>query len=106
MATVEMIDAVEGLNIQELEGLFRAISDPRDKAEIAFVLGYHYHTTGRDVVARTWGNLSIELFKQCDTSTEVKCCPVHCEIGGIRLPDRIHEGVVKFHMEHYWKITP
>lgn len=92
--------------LEDLVGEFEGISHghPRDGAEVAFAIGLLYLQRGNREKAKEWGLRSIQFFRQCDTSSMGKCEPVHPIIGGIRLPELIHDKAVMFRMKTYWGI--
>jgi hypothetical protein len=90
---------IEELSIADLEARFAELV--RTAAEVAFAIAIHHHGMGDKAGARTFGSKSLALFRQCDTSSEVKCCTRNEAIGGIALPGLTHGGVVASHMKRW-----
>lgn len=92
----KMILLVDIETIPELEANFSEIEkeNPREAAEVAFVIATHYHRKGNDKT-KIFAQKSIDLFLQCKVETYEQCCALHSSICGICLPDLIHEGVVR-----------
>jgi len=90
--------------IEELENQFDEIveRDIRDAAEVAFALASHYFAHEDPEKGKKFAQKSIELFEQCDTDTPEQCSARHNIIGGIHMPDMIHEGFVKFRLKTFW----
>lgn len=81
------------------------VNDPREAAEIAYAIAFYYYQKGCLEKAKQFGLRSIALFKSSGkTRTEEECLPIHSVIGGIVMPEIIHEQVVAFRMDRFWKI--
>lgn len=104
MATV--CERIEQLSIYELEENFSGFDSARDKAEVAFAIATRYNSRGNKSRAEEWGKASIYFFKQCEFRSITDCGPAHPVIGGVNLPDIIHDGVVAQIMQLEWGIMP
>lgn len=93
-------------SISEIERRFDEFErvSKREAAEIAFALARYYSVKGNKKKVRKFGLKSKELFEQCEMNTMEQCGAIHDFIGGIVIPELIHEGVVKFRARTEWGI--
>jgi hypothetical protein len=107
MCSTAVRDPLADMDILQVSSEFVSTSrwNSRDRAEMAFAIAKRCHEMNDTGGARAWAQRSIRLFKETDTNSEARCVPVHPVIAGIELPALIHEGVVKFHAETYWRIS-
>lgn len=91
-------DASESeISLDDLKKLFEEIkqSDQRKAAEVAYVLARIYLDKKDIEKAAHYGKQSIDLFDQCSIKTLEDCAARHTILGGIALPDLIHQDVVR-----------
>lgn len=70
-------------------------SEPRQAAEVAYALARIYLQAGNNKMAVRYGKESIRLFDRCRMKTEEDCASRFVTLGGIALPDLIHQKVVR-----------
>lgn len=73
--------------------------DPRNAAEHAFALAILYQREGNTERAIHYGRESISLFGQCQMETLSDCSARNTTIGGVGIPDLIHEEVVRARLQ-------
>ncbi|MBU4332247.1 RdgB/HAM1 family non-canonical purine NTP pyrophosphatase [Patescibacteria group bacterium] len=85
------------MSLDDLEKLFKEIkqSDKRRAAEVAYVLAKIYLDKKNIEEATNYGKQSIYLFDQCDMQTMKDCASKYTILGGIVLPDLIHQDVAR-----------
>lgn len=92
--------------IAEIESRFDEFErkSKREAAEIAFALARYYSEKKDKNKVKKFAFKSVELFEQCETDTFEQCGAIHSFIGGVVIPDLIHEGVVRFRAKTEWGI--
>lgn len=82
---------------QKLERKFNTLKDenPREAAEIAYALAELYLKEGNTEKATQFGKESIRLFDKCKMDTQEDCAAIHTKLGGIMMPELIHQDVVR-----------
>ena len=92
-------------HIHDLEKRFSEIEteNPREAAEVAFAIAVYYRTKDAGKANR-FAEKSIELFEQCGTDTMEKCSAMNVSIGGIAIPDLIHDDVVRAHFPEFFPV--
>lgn len=80
-----------------LEPMFNELKDvdPRRAAEVAYALARLHLNVGNREKATHFGHESLRLFDQCKMETLEECGARYVTLGGIALPDLIHQEVVK-----------
>lgn len=80
-----------------LERKFNEMKDenPREAAEFAYALAELYLKEGNTEKATYFGQESIRLFDQCKMNTQEECVAIHTKLGGIMIPEIIHQDVVR-----------
>lgn len=73
--------------------------DFRNAAEHAYVLAVLYKRAGNKKQAILFGREAIALFDKCRMETLDECTTRNQMIGRVALPDLIHQGVVRFHLQ-------
>lgn len=69
--------------------------DPRNAAEIAYVIAMIAKGKGDKEKAIKYGKESIDLFDKLNPQTMEECAAINTDINGIALPELIHSGVVR-----------
>ncbi len=72
----------------------------RRAAEIAYVLAVLYSKDGNEGEAVRYAYESLGLFSELQVQTLEDAAPVYDELNGVRLPNLIHEGVVRKKLAH------
>lgn len=82
---------------QALERKFNELknNNPREAAEIAYALAALYLQEGNAKKATQFGKESILLFGKCKMDTQEDCAAIHTKLGGIMIPELIHQDVVR-----------
>jgi hypothetical protein len=75
-------------------------TDRRAAAETAYALAFRYRNEDvggrrRFDLAKVWAIRSVELLEDLPSETVADVAATRREVGGIPLPDRFHEGVVR-----------
>ncbi|MFH1225840.1 MAG: RdgB/HAM1 family non-canonical purine NTP pyrophosphatase [bacterium] len=70
-------------------------TDKRKAAEVAYVLARIYLGEKDIEKAKIYGKQCIELFDQCSMETMDECAAIFNILGGVALPELIHQGVVR-----------
>lgn len=85
------------MTIKKLERKFNTLKDenPREAAEMAYALAELYLKEGNTEKATQFGKESIRLFNQCKTDTQEDCAAIHTNLGGVLIPELIHQDVVR-----------
>jgi hypothetical protein len=85
------------MQLENPENKFEKIkkTEPRNAAEIAYVIAMIAKNKGDSKKAIRYGKESIQLFDQLDPKTLDECAAVNTVINGIALPDLIHSDVVR-----------
>lgn len=73
-------------------------TDLREAAEYAYALAMIYKKKGDTAKAIRFGIESIELFDRSKLRAEWDSARRNTVIGGITLPEKIHQGVVRDHL--------
>lgn len=73
-------------------------TDLRDAAEHAYALAMIYKQKGNTAKAIHFGLESVELFDRSKLRAEWDSARRNAVIGGILLPEKIHQGIVREHL--------
>ncbi len=73
-------------------------TDLRDAAEHAYALAMIYKSKGDTVKAIQFGRESVELFDRSKLRAEWDSMRRNVKIGGITLPEKIHQQIVREHL--------
>jgi hypothetical protein len=84
------------MNLASLVRKFERLreTDPRNAAEYAYAIATLYKRQGNVSEATSYASQAIELFDKCPMNTLEDCSARNVTIGGIAIPDLIHQGVV------------
>jgi hypothetical protein len=85
------------MQLENLENKFEEIreSEPRNAAEIAYVIAMIAKRKGDNKKATKFGKESVKLFDQLNLQTLDECAAVNTVINGVALPELIHSDVVR-----------
>lgn len=85
------------LQIDNIEAVFaqKKISDPRDAAELAYIIAMSAKAAGEDEKAVQYGKESVELFDKVNVQTLEECASRYVVVNGIAMPELIHADVVR-----------
>ena len=72
----------------------------REAAELAYAIAVRLQAQGRVRDASKHGQTCLALYEELLTSTIDQCTPTRMEVGGVTLPDYLHEGVVRSRLGH------
>ena len=85
------------LQIDNIETVFaqKKIEDPRDAAELAYVIAMTAKNAGDNEKAIQYGKESVELFDRLNVQTLEECAAKYVVVNGIAMPELIHTDVVR-----------
>jgi|GEM_PF-4931508 len=75
--------------------LTTATENFRRAAEAAYVVARLYRDAGKPDVSKQYAKQSIALFEQSNIHTLEDAAPRYNSLGGILLPNLVHEGIVR-----------
>ncbi|MFZ2500739.1 MAG: hypothetical protein WAW90_01995 [Minisyncoccia bacterium] len=70
-------------------------SNPRDAAEYAYALAMLSKQDGDNKQAVSFGREAITLFDKCQMQSTEECTALNVSLGGVSIPDLIHQDVVR-----------
>lgn len=85
------------MRTEDLEKKYRTLltSNPREAAEVAYVLAVLFWRSKENARARAFAQESVRLFEQLNVRTFEDAAARFVTLEGVALPSYIHEGVVK-----------
>jgi hypothetical protein len=85
------------LQIDNIETVFaqKKNEDPRDAAELAYVIAMSAKNSGDNKKAIQYGRESIRLLDQVNVQTTEECATKYVVVNGIAMPELIHSDVVR-----------
>lgn len=84
-----------------LEQTFNTLRDvdPRDAGEYAYALAMLGKQSGDTELAIRYGKEAVALFDKCQMETLDDCAAHRVSLGGVVIPEFIHQGVVRKHLQ-------
>ncbi|NTU66984.1 MAG: hypothetical protein HGB08_03610 [Candidatus Moranbacteria bacterium] len=87
--------------IDDIESAYEnaLVTDPRDAAELAYVIAMQSMNSGDTGKAEAYAQKCLELFERLDPQTIEECAARNVVVNGIALPDLIHADLVRERFE-------
>lgn len=85
------------MQIDNIENVFtqKKVDNPREAAELAYVIAMSAKATGNNDKAIQYGKESVELFDQLNVQTLEECATKFVVVNGVAMPELIHADVVR-----------
>lgn len=85
------------VQIDNIETVFvqKKVDDPREAAELAYIIAMSAKAAGNNDKAVQYGKESVELFDQLNIQTLKECATKFVVVNGVAMPELIHADVVR-----------
>ncbi|MFJ2604894.1 MULTISPECIES: hypothetical protein [unclassified Streptomyces] len=92
-----MTNQTRAASVQELEAIFQQelATDRWAATESAYALASRYRGEGDWEKSREWVKQCLQLLEGCPADTMEQVATTRTSIGGVALPNYLHEGVVR-----------